>query len=243
MASEQLFEKELKDIENAYSLLALKKALILFKKRKKRVLIDIDIKERKGEGTKDIRSMIGFAEKKKDEVLQKKKKDSLNDLERFKQELVDEDISFQDYELKKNALEDLVKYISDFKEKEVSDTVLSLTKKIKEVKELYLKGDIPKGMYDEKKNIWEKKIKKMDEQIKKQICPACKEPVEIKWEECSNCGTKLYVLCRNCNEVLKSNITICPFCKIRLLNICEKCGEPFEDNWRICPACGNKLNL
>lgn len=48
-------------------------------------------------------------------------------------------------------------------------------------------------------------------------CPTCHEVVELNWESCPYCGTKLKKHCGNCGEELKENVVICP-----------NCGTPIE---------------
>ncbi len=48
-------------------------------------------------------------------------------------------------------------------------------------------------------------------------CPTCHEMVELNWESCPYCGTKLTKQCGNCGEVLEEGVAICP-----------KCGTPVE---------------
>ena len=43
-------------------------------------------------------------------------------------------------------------------------------------------------------------------------CPTCHEMVEMNWESCPYCGTKLSKHCGNCGEPLEENIAICPNC-------------------------------
>lgn len=49
-------------------------------------------------------------------------------------------------------------------------------------------------------------------------CPTCQEVVELNWESCPYCGTKLKKLCGNCGEELEgATIT------------CSNCGTPVEN--------------
>jgi tetratricopeptide (TPR) repeat protein len=48
-------------------------------------------------------------------------------------------------------------------------------------------------------------------------CPTCHEVVEINWESCPYCGTKLMKHCGNCGIELEETVAICP-----------NCGTPIE---------------
>jgi tetratricopeptide (TPR) repeat protein len=43
-------------------------------------------------------------------------------------------------------------------------------------------------------------------------CPNCHEVVELNWESCPYCGTKLKKLCGNCSQELEEATIICPNC-------------------------------
>lgn len=241
MEEDELFQKEIKSLEDAYSTNSMKNSLKQFDSQKEFLLKDIEKKEKQGLGTKTLRQTIGFAERKKNEILEKKKDDIKEDLEKLKQELLDEKLSVEDYKNKKIAFEDFIKFLSEYKEKNVVDTVLTLRMKIDELKELFLKGEITKKKFDETKELWEKKIEKINQQIKNQKCPRCDTEIEKNWATCKYCKIELYVICDTCKEVVRGNTSVCPNCKTRLLNLCDKCSEPLETNWSICPSCGKKI--
>jgi tetratricopeptide (TPR) repeat protein len=48
-------------------------------------------------------------------------------------------------------------------------------------------------------------------------CPTCHEMVEMNWESCPYCGTKLTKHCGNCGEPLEEGMAIC-----------QNCGTPVE---------------
>lgn len=49
-------------------------------------------------------------------------------------------------------------------------------------------------------------------------CPTCHEMVEINWESCPYCGTKLKKHCGNCGTELEETVATCP-----------NCGTPIEN--------------
>jgi RNA polymerase subunit RPABC4/transcription elongation factor Spt4 len=58
-----------------------------------------------------------------------------------------------------------------------------------------------------------------------------KEPVELEFLECPECG-----------EELEEGFEICPNCGYELKPIsCPKCGKEISRSFNLCPYCGNQL--
>lgn len=62
-------------------------------------------------------------------------------------------------------------------------------------------------------------------------CKKCEMDVEIKWNFCPYCESKINSI--NQLELDNSN-------KEQIDDHCEKCGELLEKHWKICPKCGDK---
>ncbi|WP_423792527.1 double zinc ribbon domain-containing protein [Methanocaldococcus indicus] len=87
------------------------------------------------------------------------------------------------------------------------------------------------------------------------ICNNCKNPVDLGWEYCANCGAEIDKMvfeeevrrCKNCNKYIFDTWLYCTHCGVKLKEEveeelrCPNCKRPIQPDWLVCPYCGHRL--
>ena len=46
----------------------------------------------------------------------------------------------------------------------------------------------------------------------KPVCPGCKQRVQVEWQACPNCHTRLKKACHQCGRLMELPWNLCPYC-------------------------------